>query len=88
MGYLKDWKASVEQQVELMLLSAETQLGSLCKSSSGNCCCGPVELANMDEFCEPLPKRRHTSGKCSNGLVYECNGIMLFSPTTDHSTSR
>jgi hypothetical protein len=37
---------------------------SVCKSSSlGNCRHGPVELANMDELCEPLPKRRRTSGK-------------------------
>ena len=32
-------------------------------SSFGNCFSGPIELANMDEHCEPLPKRRHTSGK-------------------------
>ncbi|KAL5471612.1 hypothetical protein EMCRGX_G029743 [Ephydatia muelleri] len=141
LGYLKAWKASVEQRIELtkteqnlMLLSAETQLGlemtcmsflelvpylfsmpdvqsflsqrlcqdplerffglqrqrggvhenpnvvefakntqalrvvkSVCKSSSlGNCRRGPVELANMDELCEPLPKRRRTSGKRSD----------------------
>lgn len=142
LGYLKDWKDSVEQRVELirternlMLLSAETQLGlemtclsflelvpylfsmpdvqcflsqrlcqdplerffglqrqrggvhenpnavefakntqalrvvkSLCKSSSlRNCRRGPVELANFDDLCEPLPKRRRISGKhCTN----------------------
>ena len=37
---------------------------SVCKSSSlGNCRRGPVELANMDELCEPLAKRRRISGK-------------------------
>ena len=36
---------------------------SVCKSSSlENCRRGPVELANMDELCEPLAKRRHISG--------------------------
>ena len=32
-------------------------------SSFGNCRCGPIKQASMDELCEPLPKRRRTSGK-------------------------
>ena len=37
---------------------------SVCKSSSlGNCRRGPVDLANKDELCEPLAKRRRISGK-------------------------
>eukprot|EP00731_Ephydatia_muelleri_P024487 Em0016g758a len=37
---------------------------SVGKSSSfGNCRRGLIEQASMDELCEPLPKRRRTSGK-------------------------
>eukprot|EP00731_Ephydatia_muelleri_P006933 Em0003g1181a len=40
---------------------------SVGKSSSfGNCRCGPIKQASMDELCEPLPKRRRTSGKRSD----------------------
>ncbi|KAL5502932.1 hypothetical protein EMCRGX_G009790 [Ephydatia muelleri] len=35
-------------------------------SSFGNCRCGPIKQASMDELCEPLPKRRRTSGKRSD----------------------
>ncbi|KAL5484343.1 hypothetical protein EMCRGX_G020817 [Ephydatia muelleri] len=40
---------------------------SVGKSSSfGNCRRGLIEQASMDELCEPLPKRRRTSGKRSD----------------------
>lgn len=34
-------------------------------ASRGNCRSGPEELASSEELSEPLPKRRHSSGKHS-----------------------
>ena len=65
---------------------------SVGKSSSfGNCGRGLIEQASMDELCEPLPKRRRTSGKrCKYSIVQHhvqpCE--VLFLPlTADLATS-
>ena len=42
---------------------------SVCKTTSrGNCRGGPHESENIEELCEPLPKRRRTSGNQSRIL--------------------
>lgn len=47
---------------------------SVCKTtSSGNCRGGPHESENIEELCEPLPKRRRTSGNQSRILCVFLN---------------
>eukprot|EP00731_Ephydatia_muelleri_P004466 Em0002g642a len=68
---------------------------SVCKTTSrGNCRGGPHESENIEELCEPLPKRRRTSGNqrssasCSPSSISGPSSLSMSCPSSASSTSR